>query len=700
MSDQISELQESREEILASAISAQKKGDLENAKHRYLNFLSVEPHHPTANHNLGVIVEKARGPEDALPMFKRAVAAEPNNERYWVSYIQTMIKACQLEAAASALLDAKRFGVPAVLIAALDELITRGVSSSEQKEVQYEDLREAMLRHYAAGRYKEAESSAKEIINRDPEHKLAWKVLASTLQSVGSLLNAVDAGEKAVALAPDDAEAFQNLGNIYLDLKRHEKARACFEGACSIRPEWPESINNLGIANMELGLSGEAEQCFTRAISLDISFSQAHYNLGSLMQRNSRFAEAARAYATAIEINPNYVQALINLAVTEKNLGRWSAAEEHLKSAIRLDSAFAVEAHSNLGMLFVELGELERAESHLIRAIDSQPNHAEANFALGGLRLQNLDFGRGFDLYEWRWQTKDSDGLKLQSSKPLWAGERGKTVLVLSEQGIGDVIMFASVIPDLLSVCAAVTVSCDPRLVKLFKRSFSGNINFYSNSDQAVPEELYDFQVPIGSLPKFFRRDLEHFQSRPFLFPSHAKKDGFRRKLNSGLGKLVCGIAWRGGSSTKAAGVARSIDLRLLAETLDEIDIRLVNLQYGDVTSEINDLKESSGIDVISIPEVDNFKDLDGLSAVISACDFVVSIDNSTVHLAGALGVPTIVLLPFAADWRWNLGRKSCYWYNSLMLFRQESRDNWEAPLAELKLELGQVLNRQNRFIK
>ena len=311
------------------------------------------------------------------------------------------------------------------------------------------------------------------------------------------------------------------------------------------------------------------------------------------------------------------------------------------------------------------------------------PYYAEAHKNLGLIDLRQLDFERGFDLYEWRWKTDQNFGKRLVSDKPAWSGESGKAVFIWSEQGIGDELMFSTILKEAQAVCSKLILRCDERLIPLFERSFSGNIRFVTGKE-SVPETEYDYQLPVGSLPRLFRKSLESFQqgAGAFLQPDQDRVKHLRDKLRTISQQPICGISWRGGK--KGAARLRSIDLALLAKTLSDSNQTLVNLQYDATDAELQALEKNHGIKVFTIPEVDNFHDLDGLAALISACDNIVSVTNTTVHLASVLGVHTHALIPFAPDWRWGRESQSSYWYNAPTLHRQNKINDWTNALINL----------------
>ena len=258
-----------------------------------------------------------------------------------------------------------------------------------------------------------------------------------------------------------------------------------------------------------------------------------------------------------------------------------------------------------------------------------------------------------------------------------------------AEQGIGDEIMFASLIPELHAKCAKLIVQCDPRLIPLFKRSFPKDIEFYDKND-LVPESLYEFHIPMGSLAQILRPSIESFAkgAKPYLFCQNEQALELRKQITGNKDSTLIGISWSSKSTIPAAR-HRNIFLADIARLLNKPDTTLVSLQYGDVSNEIEDLKKHHNIDVIEVSDIDIYNNIDGLSALISACDHVVSTDNATVHLAGALGADTHVLLPVNQDWRWGLESSKSYWYETLKLYRQENLGEWNQTLKNLEMKLA-----------
>ena len=450
-----------------------------------------------------------------------------------------------------------------------------------------------------------------------------------------------------------------------------------------LKPNDYELNSLLGGTLIQSGDFDAAIESLEQALKLKPDYAEAHFNLGNALNEKGDQGAAIESYKRALQLKPDYTDAYYNIGVALQAQGELDAAIDSYKQALKLNPDFA-EAYYNMGNTLVDQGKLEGAIKAYRKAIAIKPNLAEVynNMSLALLATQN--FSQGFKLHEWRWKTKERDGTFLQSSKPLWNNEQGKSVFVWGEQGIGDEIMFAAMIPELHKLSSKIILRCDARLIPLFKRSFPGNIIYYSKGE-AVAEDEYDFHIPIGSLANIFRTSLESFKqtSAGFLNYDREKTSRLRGTILAGEEKKVIGISWKTQTELKGGG-KRNIKLADLVQRLDHADTRLVCLQYGDVDDELKALKSDLGIEIMQVPEVDNMNDIDGLASLIMACDQVVSTTNATVHLAGALGANTQVLLPFSTRWIWGSSGSDSFWYDTVSPCRQNNTGDWSDVLRAL----------------
>ena len=396
---------------------------------------------------------------------------------------------------------------------------------------------------------------------------------------------------------------------------------------------------------------------------------------------------ALKNYKKALELNPDYAEAYNSMGTVLQSQGDYDSAINSYERAIKIKPDYA-EAYNNIGLALRYKGYTKRAINTYKHAIELKPNFTEAYYNLGFELIRSQNFEEGFRLLEYRWDliqdNKQNIGTYLVTSKPAWDGEAGQSVFVWAEQGVGDEIMFSSLIPELYDTCSQLIVQCDARLIPLFQRSFPKDI-IYKSKRGDVSEDLYDFHIPIGSLAYKFRPSLESFgrTSGGYLVHDADKASMLRERLLESGAKILIGISWNTASPLVNAS-DRNIALPELARALNSSEVQLVCLQYGDVSNEIASLKKEFGIDVLQVPEIDNRDDIDGLASLIMACDRVVSTTNATVHLAGSLGAKVDVLLPISARWIWGTKGSQSTWYNTVTPHWQEVAGDWKSCLKSL----------------
>ena len=505
------------------------------------------------------------------------------------------------------------------------------------------------------GKLQEALTAFKKALAFNPHHSGAYYNMGNVLRDQGEIQEAISAYKKAVSLKSDYAKAYNNMGITLQNQGKLEEAIAAYRTLLSLTPNNPEAYCNLGNALKEQNKPDDAIMAFKKALSLQPSHYRAYYNWGNLLKDQGRLEEALEAYEKAVSIQPDYVQAFANMGTTLKDQGRLNEAINAYRKVLSIN-----------------------------------PNHAEVNFNLGTLLWLQKDFENAFELMEWRWKIEQQRmGVYLESRQPRWEGEHGKRIFAWKEQGIGDQVMFGSVLTELSDKSKRLIVECDERLMPLFRRSFNEQIEFVSTRKK-VDDSDYENHIAIGSLLRFFRNDINDFKktSGGWLKPDPLRTNHLRKKLRENDDRKVIGISWFTNSKLENSK-HRNVSTDILAEYLRLISGKYINLQYGETSREIHRLNSMSGVEIHQVDNLDLFNDLDGLTALISACDTVISIDNATVHLAGALGVDTRVLLPLRADDRWGLNSSESYWYDSVQLYRQQEPNNWHGPLQQLVSDLN-----------
>ena len=376
------------QQALQQGVAAHKKGQVEEAERLYKAILNSQPAQPDANHNLGVLLVSINKTDAALPLFKVAVETNSKVDQFWLSYIDALIKAKQVENAKQVLEQAKNQGVAGdkldILKTQLNSLNTTGNVYSANPP---QKLLSRLLEHYQSGRLGDAEILALSITRDFPNHNFSWMILAAVFKAIGRNTEALNANQTAVELSPQDAEAHSNLGVTLQELGRLNEAEVSLRQAIVLRPNYPEAHNNLGNALKEQGRLDEAEASYRQAIVLKPGYANAHSNLGATLQELSRLDEAEASYIQAIALRPNYAEAYSNLGVTLQELGRLEEAEESLKHAITLKPDFAL-AHYGLTKVLYNMSYKDSALESIKKANVIDPKSKDFSLLLSVLQAR------------------------------------------------------------------------------------------------------------------------------------------------------------------------------------------------------------------------------------------------------------------------------------------------------------------------
>jgi Tfp pilus assembly protein PilF len=488
---------------------------------------------------------------------------------------------------------------------------------------------------------------------KDPE---AWFLLGSTCAQTGDLDKAVSSLKKSIHLSARVATSHTNLGLVYMQLKDYPAARHSFENALKFEPN---SASNL-------------------------------FNLANAYRATADLDKAASSYRQAISILPDQPGLHNNLAITLHEQHAYEEAEQHLLKSLKLDPQ-QLNAYLNLAKTCREQRKIGAAEHTLRQALTLHPDNPQVHGDLSLLLLEQGFFSEGWQEYEWR--LKMSHSAHLHPSLKRWSGDNAgdQTILVTAEQGIGDEIMFASCFPDLIKAARHVSIACEPRLASIFRRSFP-HASVYTSQEADTSAWIKDdktpsSQIPAGSLPGIYRNHIQDFPDhRGYLQADPEQTELWAQRYKQLAHAMNVGISWRGGHISQ--GDIRSTSLETWMPLLRTPGVNFINLQYGDVQSEITRILENHTIPIHHWQDSDPLKDMDSFAAQIAALDLVISVDNSTVHLSGSLGKPTWVLQPFRPDWRWMQQSPSSYWYPSVRQFHPATRNDWAALTSQAAAEL------------
>lgn len=363
---------------------------------------------------------------------------------------------------------------------------------------------------------------------------------------------------------------------------------------------------------------------------------------------------------------------------------------------MRIRKPYIFGLTNNLGVVLKEHGELEESIQAYQKSIHIQPGVAETHKNLGLIMLLLLgDFHQGWKEYEWRLKCSNFSSENRNFLQPYWDGIylNGKSVLIWAEQGIGDEIMFTSILPTLTQMTGKIVIECNPRLVSLFQRSFP-QIQFFpreSTPNSKLLDKNIDYQIPMDSLGQWLRTNEDSFkESKQTYLTACANKSAKIKKRYQKLaaGRLLVGISWKSAGINQRRALLKSTILEDWASILLQQDCYFINLQYGDVKEELEQFHLQTDLMIYQDVEIDSLGDLDDFAAQISALDLVISTSNTTVHMAGDLGKQVWTLLPYIPGWRWMLEREDTPWYPSMRLFRQNELGTWSRAFDQVRSKL------------
>jgi len=711
------------DQALQQAVAHHQAGQLQDAERLYRAILQTQPDHPDANHNLGILAVQVRQPVASLPHFKAALEACQDVEQYWLSYIDALMQADQTDAAKEVLARGRNVGLQGDSVEALaDRLQSKSDSEPNSQEIS------RLTQLFAGGDYTAAIDLAQEMTERFPLHGLGWKGLGTVLKQLGRTNDALIPLRKAAALMPSDAEAHSNLGNTLRELGKPDEAMtSCrlalevkpdFAGAHSnlglvlhevgkpdeavtsygralqIKPDFAEAYSNLGSTQRDLGQLDTAVASYRRALELNPTYAEAHNNLGSTLRDLSKLDEAVTSYNRALEIKPNLAEAYCNRGVALQEIGRLDEAVTSYGRALQIKPDFA-EAYSNLGSTQRDLGQLDTAVTSCRLAVQIKPDFADAKYNLGNVLLLMGSFEEGWLRYESRHDpsTTKRSSLPPLTTIPQWRGESiaGKAILAWCEQGLGDQIQFWRYLPILKTHgTRRITLVCATPLESLFSRA--GVVDEVFTFAEAKDIPPHDYWTFLLSIPHYCHTTLENI---PAMIHYLYADDNYQHDMAIQLANIPefkVGVCWQGGK-TYFHDAERSPGLESFKQLFTLNGVRFFTLQPGGrdeflLAAGASALDIGHEIDALTPP-------FEETAALIMNLDLVITCDTSIGHLAGALGKPVWVVLPFVPDWRWMMDREDSPWYPNTRLFRQFVRGDWGEVFERVAQRLESVIARE-----
>ncbi len=648
--------------LFDSGLAHHRAGRLTDAADCYAAVLEIDPGHADALNLSGILARQQGDLEASEKLARRAIRHNAMAATYHHSLARTLAERGLVDEAMQSYRQALALNpLDPDSLQMLANLLSEANESSEAIELYQRLLTLAPEQtqlylvisavYRTAGDLDSAIAYARRAVERFPHVGECYIYLADCLAETKNAQEAVPVYRRGLELDPDNAPAHTRLGLVLHQANALQEARLCYLRALEIDPDIPDALSALGMITLGLGHPLLAEKLIRRALALNPDFLSANCNLGGVLERHGRYLEAVEYLRKALATDPHHVPTLANLGLTLGNMG---------------DHAGAAACY--------EL------------ALEQEPEAPNVLFNLGLEYLMAGDFARGWPAYEARWRTTIFLGKRPDFPQPLWHGDdiRGRTILIYAEQGLGDTLQFIRFIPLVALRGARVILQVQAPLLELLRGTPGADLVLSSDfvATDNDPAPLFDLHCPLMSLPVLLGIELNSIPPPlPFPCQPNASAGALAARINAP--GLRVGLVWSG-SPVHVRDQQRSIPLAALATLFQLENVTFYSLQKGAATVQLEQLpSHQRPIDLNA-----QLLDFTHTAQVIRNLDLVITVDTAVCHLAGTLGKPVWILLPYVADWRWLMDRSDNPWYPNVRLFRQSAVNRWDDVVERVHEEL------------
>ncbi|MBF0323278.1 MAG: glycosyltransferase family protein [Magnetococcales bacterium] len=461
-------------------------------------------------------------------------------------------------------------------------------------------------------------------------------------------------------------------------------AISAYRRALHLRPEWPEAQLNLGSSLRQQGEWAAATACYQRILAKNSDYPEAWFNLGNVLRDQGNPQDAVHCYRQALVQSSNYFKAHNNLGCALQDLDEPDAAMACFRRALAIAPNHP-EAHNNLGILLHQKGDAEGALACFQQALALAPDYADAHCNRAMIWLGGGNFAQGWQEYEWRWRQEGTRHPPPPPASSLWRGEpcANQNILLQAEQGLGDTLQFIRYVRLIRQQGGRVSVTCQPPLARLLGAMAGIDATF---PPESTPPD-FAWHTPLLSLPGVFGTTLATIPAEiPYIHPETALAATWKKRLQPKK-RLHVGLVWRGSKSYRHNRF-RSLSANLFSGFLRHAEAAFYGLVKEPLTNEMDALLHKKNF-IHCGPDLQDFADT---AALVTHLDLIISVDTAMAHLAGAMGKPVWLLLPFAADWRWLRTTTRSPWYPGMHLFRQPRPGDWHTVIDQVAHQLDEAM--------